>query len=156
MPLDETDLALVKALQRDARASNKELSSMVHLAPSTTHARVRRLLDSGAIRGAHAEVDPEVLGIGLMALVFVRLGTHSREAIRSFWDRAVELPPVTAAWYVGGDDDIVLHVAVRHTAHLRDLVLDRLPDLGDVARVRTEIVFDHVRKLPPMYTTDAP
>jgi len=151
LELDGTDLDLLAVLQADARASNKELAAAVHLAPSTTHARVRRLFATGAIRGAHAEVAPEVLGIGLSALVFVRLDAHAREPIRGFWDRAVALPEVTAAWYVGGDDDIVLHVAVRDTAHLRDLVLDQVPELGNVARVRTELVFDHVRKVPPMY-----
>jgi len=151
LSLDPTDLALVEALQADARASNKELAAAVHLAPSTTHARVRRLFDTGAIRGTHAEVAPEVLGIGLSALIFVRLGTHARDAVRSFWELALTHPEVTAAWYVGGDDDIVLSVAVRDTSHLRDLVLDRVPAWGDVGRVRTELVFDHVRKRPPMY-----
>ena len=42
-PLDDTDVALVRALQADARRSNKELAAQIGLAPSSTHQRLRRL-----------------------------------------------------------------------------------------------------------------
>jgi DNA-binding Lrp family transcriptional regulator len=67
------------------------------------------------------------------------------------WSKVTELPEVRAAFYVGGDDDILLHVCVRDTAHLRDLVMDELPALGAIGRMRTEIVFDHVEQDLPIY-----
>ena len=38
-PLDDTDVALVRALQVDARRSNKELAAQVGLAPSSALVR---------------------------------------------------------------------------------------------------------------------
>lgn len=151
MTFDAVDLQLLRALQADARRSNKELAALVGLAPSTTHARVRRLERDGLLRGAHAEVAEQALGIGLQALVFVRLSAHARGAVKGFWAAMLAREEVVAAWYVGGDDDIVLHVAVRDSDQLRDLVLDHIPAHSDVGRLRTELVFDHQRRPPPLY-----
>lgn len=154
-PLDRIDIGLVRALQNDARRSNKELAAEVGLAPSSTHARLKRLAAIGVLRGAHAAIAPAALGIGLQAMIRIQLQNHDREATAALWARIRELPEVTAAWYIGGDDDILLNVAVRDTAHLRDLVMDELPSLGDVGRMRTELVFDHFERPLPIYAEDA-
>lgn len=146
-PLDELDRKLLAALQQDARRSNKELAARVGLAPSTTLARVRRLERDGVLRGAHAEVDPEALGIGLQAMVIVRLQAHSRDTVRAFHAMLRELPEVVSTWYVGGVDDFLVHVAVRDTRHLHDLLMDRITNREEVATVRTELVFEHARKV---------
>lgn len=153
MALDATDLALLRALQLNARRSNKELAALVGLAPSSTHARVARLEREGWLRGAHAVVADDALGIGLQALIFVRLAAHARGAVEAFWQAVLEREEVVAAWYVGGDDDIVLHVAVRDSDQLRDLVIDHISSLSDLGRVRTELVFQHTRRPPPLYAT---
>jgi len=48
--LDELDHRLIAALQKDGRASFRALSDVVHLSPSSTRSRVRRLIDAGVIR----------------------------------------------------------------------------------------------------------
>ncbi len=155
--LDATDVALVRALQQDARRSNKELAAAIGLAASSTHHRLRRLGERGVLRGARPDIDPAAVGIGLQAIVALRLQRHEREAVQGMWRRVTRLPEVRAAFYVGGDDDILLHVCVRDTAHLRDLVMDELPALGEIGRMRTEIVFDHVEQDLPIYVeADAP
>jgi DNA-binding Lrp family transcriptional regulator len=64
----------------------------------------------------------------------------------------VAQPEVTAIWHVGGEDDIIVHVAVPDARHLNDLMLDRITSRPEVARVRTEIVFAHHRKpVTPSY-----
>lgn len=149
--LDRIDIALVAALQKDGRASNKELAASVGLAPSTTHGRLRRLLEGGVVRGIHAEVDHEALGIGLEAMVFIRLRQHTREGVADAWEQLGALPEVIAAWYVGGDDDILLHVAARDTQHLRDVVLGGLGERADIERIRTELIFSQRRRPAPIY-----
>lgn len=77
-PLDRIDRAILAHLQKNARLSNKELAAKVGLAPSSCLARVQRLTKQGVIKGFHAFVDPQALGIGLQALVAVKLKQHSR------------------------------------------------------------------------------
>ncbi|MEQ1568455.1 MAG: Lrp/AsnC family transcriptional regulator [Myxococcota bacterium] len=146
MDLDEIDRRLVAALQADARASNKELAARVGLAPSTTLERVRRLVTTGVVRGFHADVAPEALGIGLEAMVMIQLQAHSRAQVEAFHALLRGLPEAVATWYVGGVDDFIVHVAVRDTRHLHDLLMDRITSRPEVARVRTELVFAHTRR----------
>jgi DNA-binding Lrp family transcriptional regulator len=153
-PLDRIDIGLVRSLQNDARRSNKELAAEVGLAPSSTHGRLKRLAATGVLRGTSVAIDPAAIGIGLQAMVSLRLQNHERNSVALLWARIRELPEVTAAWYIGGDDDILLHVAVRDTAHLRDLVMDKLPGLSDVGRMRTELIFDHFERPLPIYADD--
>jgi DNA-binding Lrp family transcriptional regulator len=144
--LDRIDFALLAALQNDARASNKELAATVGLAPSSTLGRVRRLEREGVLRGAHADVLPSALGIGLQAMVVVRLEHHRGGAFDTFAAHLLTVPEVVASWHVGGVDDFVVHVAVRDADHLRELLVEQITSRPEVGRVRTEIVFSHVRR----------
>ena len=82
--LDRTDRAILAVLQKDAGLSNKELARKVRLAPSSCLQRVRRLKTSGVLHGLHAEVDPAALGIGLQAIVAVRLARHLEREVEAF------------------------------------------------------------------------
>ena len=60
--LDEVDHTILRALAADARIPNNRLAAQAGVAPSTCLMRVRRLQDTGVIRGFHADLAPEALG----------------------------------------------------------------------------------------------
>lgn len=142
MELDRTDCVLLTLLQKDARLSNKELAAAVGLAPSSCLARVQRLRSEGVILGAHTEVDPQALGIGLQALIAVQLRHHSRAQVKSFWKHALGLPEVLAVFHVAGTHDFQVHVAVRDAHHLRDLALDAFTTRPEVTHIQTSLIFE--------------
>lgn len=151
MELDEIDLAIVTALQKNARLSNKELAARVGLAPSSTHARLRRLVQDKILKSSTVDVAKEALGIGLTALVFVRLARHDAKEKESLWAALEEVDEVVASFYVGGEDDLVLHIAVTDVDHLRILV-DVIASTRAVDRVRTELVFQYRNRPLPILT----
>ena len=69
--VDDVDRRLLRELARDARIPNNALAELAGIAPSTCLGRVRALRERGVIRGYHAEVDPERLGLGVLSLVSV-------------------------------------------------------------------------------------
>ncbi|MBP5855814.1 Lrp/AsnC family transcriptional regulator [Marivibrio halodurans] len=140
--LDRTDLGILRLLQKDARLSVKEIAAHVGLAPSTTHERIRRLREAGVLGDAHAEVDPKALGIGLEALFMIELSKHKRGTVDRFMDDIVQVPEVRSAFLVTGRYDLVVHVVVRDTRHLKDLALDQFTSRPGTARVETSIIFD--------------
>jgi len=144
--LDRTDFTILGLLQNDARLSVKEVAAEVGLAPSSVHGRIRQLRETGVLRGAHAEVDPKALGIGLEALLMIGLSKHERDTVDRFLDDAVSLPEVRAAFLVTGRYDVVVHVAVRDTQHLKDLALDHFTSRPAVTRIETSIIFDARRR----------
>jgi len=145
-PLDRTDYEILAALQNNARLSNKELAARIGLAPSSCLERVRRLEASGALRGHHAEVDPGVLGIGLQALVFVRLRRHSRQRVEAFRGYALELPETIGLFHVTGEFDYLVRLAVRDADHLRNLLMDSFTSSSEVAHLETHLIFESVTK----------
>ena len=145
MSLDRIDDAILLALQNNARISNKELAAAVGLAPSSCLERVRRLQDRGVITGYHADVDPSALGVGLQAMVAVQLATHSRHLVEAFRAHLLMLPEILSVYHMGGENDFLVHVAVRDADHLRDLALDAFTTRAEVARMQTALVYEHVQ-----------
>jgi DNA-binding Lrp family transcriptional regulator len=142
MNLDRIDCDILTIRQKDARLSNKELAAAVGLAPSSCLARVQRLRAEGVLRGVHAEVDPQALGVGLQALIAVQLRQHSRAQVKAFWKHALGLPEVLSVFHVAGTHDFQVHVAVRDAHHLRDLALDAFTTRSEVAHIQTSLIFE--------------
>ena len=143
--LDRIDCGIIEALQKDARLSNKQLAAQVGLAPSSCLERVRRLEKRGVLQGFRAEVDPKALGINLQALTAVRLSQHKSDSFESFLIHARALRETVAVYQLAGPDDFLIHVAVRDTEHLRDLVLDHISAHPDVVHIETALIFKAVR-----------
>ena len=143
--LDRIDHEIVAALSDNARLSNKELAAHVGLAPSSCLERVRRLIRDEVITGFHAHPDPKYLGIGIEALVFVRVAQHQREVMQGLWAHLVELPEVRDLYYVAGSHDLVVHVAVADVEHLRALVSDQISSRAELGQLETSLIFRHHR-----------
>ncbi|MCH5642444.1 Lrp/AsnC family transcriptional regulator [Gordonia sp. ABSL49_1] len=148
--LDATDRALLRLLQADARMPNNELAQRVGIAPSTCHGRVRRLIDSGVIRGFFADVDPAAVGRPLRAMVAVSLQSDARGQIRRFVGEIATHDEVIDVFFLAGTDDYLLHVATADTETLRQFV-EMLNGRREVAGTTTSLVFDHRRGGAPIY-----
>ncbi|MGY0504594.1 Lrp/AsnC family transcriptional regulator [Luteimonas sp. e5] len=143
--LDRTDLALLQLLRKNARLANKDLAARTGIAPSTALERVRRLRESRVLLGYHAEVAPQALGIGLQALVAVRLAQHSRALVDGFHAHLLSRPEVIAFYHLAGADDFLVHVGARDSAHLRELALAVFTERPEVAHIQTHLIFDFHR-----------
>ena len=153
---DRIDNKILEALQKNARISNKELAANVGLAPSSCLERVRRLQDRDIISGFHAEVNPAAMGIRLQAFVSVRLAQHTRDVLDGFRDHVAALPEVVSVYHVAGQDDFMVHVAVRDAEHLKNLTLDGFTTRAEVARIHTALVYEHISESAwPNYNVEA-
>jgi DNA-binding Lrp family transcriptional regulator len=143
--LDETDRLIVRLLQADARMPNNAIAAAAGIAPSTCHGRIRSLQERGIIRGFHADIDPAAVGRGLQALIAIRLHAHARSNLTDFETYLAGLPAVESIFFVTGDRDFLIHVAVADSAALRDLVAANLSVRPEVAGTNTTVIFEYVR-----------
>ena len=154
--MDRIDNAILVALQNDGRLSNKELAALVGLAPSSCLERTRKLQEKGIIKGYRAVVNPAALGIGLQAFVLVRLAQHKRDVLDTFRAHIETLPEVVSVYHIAGQEDFVVHVAVKNADHLRNLTLDGFTTRAEVARLNTALVYEHiVQPIWPNYAIDS-
>lgn len=135
--LDVIDLRIVGEMQRNARISWRELGELVHLSPTSTADRVRRLERSGVIAGYAARVDPESLGRTVRAVVDVSLGPG--DAVDSFEDRIAQRDEVAFAAYVTGTADYSINVEC-HGAEGLDRFVRWLRAEAGVARTETKLL----------------
>jgi Lrp/AsnC family leucine-responsive transcriptional regulator len=134
MTVDVTDWRILGELQRDGRASYAELARAVSMSPSAVAERVRRLEESGIIAGYRAVVDPERVGLGVMAFVRLRYPTGNYQPFHALLDSTRE---IVEAHHVTGEDCFVLKVLARSMRHLEE-VTGRISGLGAVT---TSVVY---------------
>lgn len=146
--LDEIDLEMLKILSSNGRISNADLASELSIAPSTALMRMRRLVDQGVIQSFAAEVSPEAIGLELQALISVTLRAGARANLATFMKTMQEHPQVVQVFFLGGQEDFMVHVAVENSDAVREFVLEQLSNNPFVANTRTNLVFDHFHKGP--------
>jgi Lrp/AsnC family leucine-responsive transcriptional regulator len=132
--LDRTDWRILEALQRNGRCSYAELARAVAMSPSAVAERVRRLEESGVVTGYTAVVDPERVGLGILALVRLRYPSGN---YRPFETLLSTTPEIVEAHHVTGEDCFVLKVLARSMRHLEE-VTGRIGGLGPVT---TSVVY---------------
>lgn len=139
--MDEIDHQIVAYLSRNGRASYREVGSVVGLSAPAAKRRVDRLMDDGVIEGFAALVDPHALGwtTDVFVSIFAR-GNIPPDRIRT---AVAKVPEVHAAYTVTGDADALLHVRVRDTRHLEQ-VLERIRRQEFVAQTRSLVVLSRL------------
>lgn len=141
--LDELDRRLLSLISENSRRTNNSLAEELGIAASTCLARLNGLRDSGVISRFTIEVNPQVLGRELEALIFVKIRPGARHLMATFASEMRSKPGVQQLFFLGGADDFVLHIAVRNSADVRQFVLDNLSANPAVATTQTSLVFEH-------------
>jgi Lrp/AsnC family leucine-responsive transcriptional regulator len=139
--IDRIDVQILNIMQKDARIANAEIARQVGLAPSAVLERVRKLEESGVIRGYATEVDAGQVGFGLTAFVFVR--TISCGAIDSV---LAAIPEVLEVHDVAGEDCYLLKVRTKDTDELGRLLRDKLKPIPEIISTRTTVVLQTIKE----------
>jgi Lrp/AsnC family transcriptional regulator, leucine-responsive regulatory protein len=135
MSLDEIDRRILKALQRNGRMSNAELSEDVHLSPSACHRRVQRMEKEGYIRDYVALLDPRKLGVPTTVFVEITLRGQADEILDAFEKSVARIPDVLECHLMAGSADYLLKVVAENTedfARIHRQYLARLPGVGQM------------------------
>ncbi|KOT89922.1 ArsR family transcriptional regulator [Streptomyces sp. NRRL F-5755] len=131
---DATDWRILDVLQRNGRAGYAELARAVNMSASAVTERVRRMEEAGVISGYAAVIEPEAIGLGVLAFVRLR---YPNGNYKPFHDLLDTTPEILEAHHVTGDDCFVLKVAARSMKHLEE-VSGRVGALGSVT---TSVVY---------------
>ncbi len=131
--LDDLDRRIIGHLQQDGRKPYREIGRALGVSEGTVRWRVRRLVDSQALRIV-AIADPFRLGYRVLAfvLISVEAGAHSRVI-----DALVELPEVTYVSACAGRFDIYIQIVCRDNDHLFEMLSERIPAVEGVTRTET-------------------
>lgn len=149
--LDATDRNILRALQQNGRMSVAEVAERVNLSPTPCWNRIRRLEQSGVIKGYTALVDPARLGVPIEVLVHVTLDRHEQFAIKKFVATLTAIPEVVQCVSLSGQYDALLRIQVADLPAFERLLMERLAKVPGVAHFSSSFVLNHLierRELP--------
>jgi Lrp/AsnC family leucine-responsive transcriptional regulator len=147
-PLDRIDRLLLKALQKDGRKSVSELAREVDLTTSPCLERVRRLEEIGYIQGYMALLNPQHLGVLLLAFAEIQVDRTTPESCQRFRYVVNTLPEVMECHKITGTFDYLLKLRVADMEAYRRFLDEKLTMLPGVARSRTYVVMEEVKSSP--------
>jgi Lrp/AsnC family leucine-responsive transcriptional regulator len=142
--IDAVDLKILTILQQNARTSNAEIARQIEMAPSAVLERIRRLESRGVIQGYETRINPEAVGLGLLAFVFVASSDMSAEMKTA--SVLAQIPEVQEVHHIAGEDCFVLKVRVPDARSLGRLLRERISSIGTVRSTRTTVVLETVRE----------
>lgn len=145
--LDRVDGLLLRAIQLDAKASLATLGEVVELSPPAVMERLKKLEETGVIRGYHAHVDGRRVGLDIAAFIGVAAQNPERMAEIQEWGRA--RPEVLECHHVTGAYTLLLKVKTRNTGALEELV-NALRSMDGVGATDTMVVFSTAFERTPI------
>jgi DNA-binding Lrp family transcriptional regulator len=143
--LDAIDWKILRELQDDGRMTNVELSRRVGISAPPCLRRVKRLEDSGIIRGYRALLNAPALGQGVVAFCLVGLKHHAESELKAFAELARGWATVREAWMVSGESDFMLHCVAPDLATFQAFVIETLTSAPNVDTVRTALTIRQVK-----------
>jgi Lrp/AsnC family leucine-responsive transcriptional regulator len=138
--IDAVDREILNILQQNARVSNAEIARQVRMAPSAVLERIRKLEARGVIKGYEARIDPEALGLNLLAYIFVRTNDFG-DALHTS-DVLARLEEVQEVHHIAGEDCFLVKARTRDARSLGRLLRDRFAAGGGILSTRTTIVLE--------------
>jgi len=143
--LDAIDWKILRELQDDGRMTNVELSRRVGISAPPCLRRVKRLEDTGAIRGYRALLDGPALGMDVVAFCLIGLHHQSDAELKAFAGLTRDWPIVRHAWMVSGESDFMLHCVASDLAAFQGFVIETLTSTPNVDTVRTALTIRQVK-----------
>jgi Lrp/AsnC family leucine-responsive transcriptional regulator len=141
---DDTDLQILQILQENARTSNAEIGRRIGMAPSAILERIRKLETRGVILGYEARLNPEALGLHLLAYVFV--ATQDGAIEESTGKVLAEIPEVQEIHHIAGEDCYLVKVRTANAKTLGRMLRERFGATSGVRTTRTTVVLEIVRE----------
>lgn len=144
--LDDIDLAILAALQRDGRLPNVALAKEVGLSATPCAERVRALEAAGIIRGYRADLDPERVDLGLLVFIEIAIDRTSEDAFVTFREAMLAIPQVQECHMVAGGFDYLVKVAVRDMAAYRTFLGQVLSQVPGIRSTHSYAVMERVKE----------
>jgi DNA-binding Lrp family transcriptional regulator len=146
LSLDTKDIAILKLLQHNARATVKEIADQVHLSTTPVHERIKRMEESGVIKQYATLVDHTKVRKGLMVICYVSLKQHDKTAGGKFIKRMHELNEVIECYNISGEFDFMLKVVAESMDAYYDFHVNKLSQAENIGHVQSVFVMGVIKQ----------
>lgn len=143
--LDKIDLKILGILQENTALNINEISDQVGLSHTPCWRRIKKMQEAGIIKAQVALLDGEKVGLDVSIFVFVRLDTHSAEALETF-EKAVEsVSEIMQCYTMSGEFDYLLRVVVSTVRNYEKTVKGKLLQLPHVGILNSHFALNEIK-----------
>jgi Lrp/AsnC family transcriptional regulator, leucine-responsive regulatory protein len=135
--MDDIDRKILSHIQHHGRDSYADIGEAAGLSVSAVNERLKKLQAQGAIRGWAARVDPEAVGRGVLAFIFVALARPEHDA--GFRAAMTARDEIQECHHVTGDWSYLLKVRLAGVGELETLLATVIKAQAGVMRTHTMI-----------------
>lgn len=150
MDLDDTDRAILRALQKDGSLSAAAVGKRVGLSQPACWRRIKKLQEGGVITGRSVVLNKEALGFGVTVFLGVKLATKGRVSLEDFERAVTAIPEVQVVQHVLGLYDYRLKVVARDLADFERVLRRRVMTLPSVGNVEANVLLSEERRDGPV------
>lgn len=143
--LDEKDLAILRILQLNARATVREIAAQVKLSTTPVHERIRRLETQGVIRQYATLLNPNLVSKGLMVICYVSLRQHNKSAGSKFIKSIMEMPEIIACYNISGEFDFMLKVVAENMDDYYHFHVNKLSQAENIGQLQSVFVMGVIK-----------
>lgn len=146
MTLDTKDIAILNALQQNARATIQEISKQVNLSTTPVFERIKRMEQNGVIKQYAALVDRAKLQKNLMVICYVSLKEHNKTAGTKFIKTILELPEVIECYSISGEFDFMLKIVAGDMDSYYNFHVNKLSQADNVGHIQSVFVMGVIKE----------
>lgn len=143
--LDSFDRRIIDCLVQDGRMTLTDIAARVGLSKTPCQVRLRRLIETGVIRGFRAIVDPRALGLDHVAFAEVKLSDTRESALEAFNAAVRRIPEVEECHMIASSFDYLLKVRTADIRRYRAVLGERISALPHVASTSTFVAMEAVK-----------
>ncbi len=145
--IDKLDKRILEILIADARTPYLEIARACNVSGATVHLRIQKLEKMGIIEGSYLKVNSKKLGMSLCVFLGIHLDKcHNLDSIS---DKLQEIPEVVECHYTTGEYAIFIKMYCENTAHLRQILMDKIQPIPNITRTETFISLKETFKREP-------
>jgi DNA-binding Lrp family transcriptional regulator len=144
--LDERDLAILRILQQNARATVKEIADQINLSTTPVHERIKRLESQGVIKQYATLLQPAKVQKGLMVICYVSLKQHNKSAGAKFIKSILEMPEVIECYNISGEFDFMLKVVAEHMDDYYHFHVNKLSEAENIGHLQSVFVMGVIKE----------
>lgn len=143
--LDSKDTDILRALQLNARLTNKELAATVHLSTTPTYERVKRLERLGFIKQYATILDANKLNKGFAVFCSVKLRRLNTDMALDFCDMIKGIPEVTECYNISGAFDYLLRIQSPDMKYYQQFLLNVIGQHENISSIESTFVMEEVK-----------
>jgi Lrp/AsnC family transcriptional regulator, leucine-responsive regulatory protein len=148
--LDALDRTLLRALVADGTRTAASIARERRVSASLVARRMRRLDETGAIRGRRVVLDRAALGFGVTVFLGVKLTGKGRVSLEDFERAVTAIPEVQTVQHVLGLYDYRLRVVARDLSDFERVLRRRIMTLPGVGSVDANVLLSEERRPGPL------